>query len=201
MRIISAVFHPLLMATYCSVLFYLTTPEIFSPIPKDYILYFIGAIFVTTAVIPALSVLFLLLTSRISNLEITNIEERSLPFISIGAFYGATTYMFYTKMMLPNGLLVMMIAVTVMIFLILLISIKFKISVHSAGIWGVCGFYAALSLKYLVTGTLIPLGVAFVLAGLTTTSRLFLNRHTPAESWSGAIFGFLFCFLSFAFFG
>ncbi len=194
-------FHPLLMATYCSGLFYLTLPEIFSPIPKEFIPYFIGAIFVTTALIPSLSILFMLMTSRVSNLEITNIRERAFPFFSIGLFYGASTYMFYTKMILPQSLLVMMLGVTSMIFVILAISLKFKISVHSAGIWGVAGFYSALSLKYLATGTLLPLMTIFFLAGLTTTSRLYLNRHSTIESWSGAIFGFLFCFFSFAFFG
>ncbi|MFY0607388.1 MAG: hypothetical protein JXR10_11770 [Cyclobacteriaceae bacterium] len=201
MKVVSAIFHPLLMATYCSMLFYVTIPEIFTPIPREFIPYFIGAIFVTTALIPGLSILFMLVTSRVSNLEITDIRERFFPFFSIGLFYGASTYMFYTKMILPQPLLVIMLGVTVMIFLILLISLRFKISVHSAGIWGVAGFYSALSIKYLASGTLLPLLVIFLLAGLTTSSRLYLNRHTTTESWSGAIFGFLFCFMCFAFFG
>ncbi|MFT4834605.1 MAG: hypothetical protein ACI8WP_001366, partial [Flavobacteriaceae bacterium] len=37
MQVISAVFHPLLMSTYCGILLYFTFPEIFSPIPLDYI--------------------------------------------------------------------------------------------------------------------------------------------------------------------
>ncbi len=111
MKIISALFHPLLMATYCSVLFYLMVPEIYSPIPLQSVPYFICAILMTTSVVPAMSILFLKLTKKVSNLEITKLEERSLPFLSIGAFYGVTTYMFYTKMRLPITLLVIMILI------------------------------------------------------------------------------------------
>jgi len=201
MKIISALFHPLLMATYCSVLFYLMVPEIYSPIPLQSVPYFIGAIFMTTSVVPAMSILFLKLTKKVSNLEITKLEERSLPFLSIGAFYGVTTYMFYTKMRLPITLLVIMIAVTAMIFAIFLISLRFKISVHSAAVWGVAGLCSAFSMKYLSTDLIMPLAGLFLIAGLTTTSRLYLNRHTPDESWTGAIFGFVFCFVALFFFG
>lgn len=201
MKAISAVFHPLLMATYCSILLYMLVPEVFSPIPLASVPYFIGAIFLTTFIVPSLSILFLMATSRISNLEITRLEERSLPFLSIGAFYGVTTYMFYSKMSIPRSFLVIMVSVTLLIFLIYLISFKVKISVHATGIWGMAGLLSAFSMKYLSTEVLVPLALVFVAAGLTTSSRLYLERHTPRESWMGAIFGFLFCFATFYFFG
>ncbi len=200
MQVISAVFHPLLMSTYCGILLYFTFPEIFSPIPLDYIPYFIGAIFVTTAVVPALSVLFLMATSKISNLEITRIEERITPFFSIALFYAASTYLFYTKMMLPPPLLIMMIGVTALIFIILLTSFRFKISVHSAAIWGMAGYFTGIGIRYTGSGMLIPLIFILLAAGLTTTSRLYLNRHTTNESWVGAILGYTFCLTLFLFF-
>lgn len=201
MKVISAVFHPLLMSTYCSVLLYLMVPEIYSPIPVSSIPLFIGAVFITTFVVPGLSILFLLATKRISNLEITKLEERSLPFLTVGLFYGATTYMFYTKMSIPHVMLVIMTAVTVLILLIFVISFKYKISVHSAGVWGVAGFFSAFAMKYLNTEMIYALALIFLAAGLTTASRLYLNRHSSDESWAGVIFGFLFCFVSFMLFG
>ncbi|MEQ9303691.1 MAG: hypothetical protein RJQ14_07215, partial [Marinoscillum sp.] len=138
--------HPLLMATYSCILMYLLIPEIFSPISYESIPYFIGVVFLTTCIVPSLSILFLLLTQRVSNLAITQLEERSLPFLSIGTFYGVTTYMFYAKMRVPQSLLVLMISVTVLIFMIYLISFRFKISVHSSAVWGVAVLFSALSI-------------------------------------------------------
>lgn len=201
MKIISGVFHPLLMATYCCVLMYLLIPEIYAPISYESIPYFIGVVFLTTSVVPTLSILFLRLTQRISSMEMTRLEERSLPFLSIGAFYGVTCYMFYSKMRVPQSLLVMMISVTILIFLIYLISLRFKISVHSSAIWGVAGIFSALAIKYLSTDFILPLSLIFLAAGATTMSRLSLGRHTPDESWSGVCLGFFFCFAAFFFFG
>lgn len=201
MKVISAVFHPLLMATYSCAIMYWIIPEIYSPIRYESIPFFIGVVFLTTAVVPALSILFLKMTQKVTSLEITKLEERSLPFLSIGTFYGVTTYMFYAKMSVPFPLLIMMMAVTVLIFLIYLISFNFKISVHSAGIWGVAGLFSALAIKYLSTSVIPILAAIFVAAGLTTMSRLYLGRHSPDESWSGVTLGFILCFLAFYLFG
>lgn len=201
MKLISFVFHPLLMATYSCALMYVLIPEIYSPISYESIPYFIGVVFLTTCVVPALSILFLVLTQRISSLSVTKLEERSLPFLSIAAFYGVTTYLFYSKMKVPQSLLIMMIAVTILIFLIYLISFRFKISVHSTAIWGVAGLFSALSIKYLSTDFILPLGLVFLAAGTTTMARLSLGRHTPVESWSGVCLGFFLCFSAFYLFG
>lgn len=201
MRIVSGIFHPLLMATYTCVLLYWLIPEIYTPIPIESIPSFIAVIFFTTFVIPLLSILFLRFTKKVSNLDISNQEERTLPFISIAAFYAVTTYMLYDKMRVPYSLLIMMIVVSGLILLIALISLKFKISVHSAGIWGVAGLFSALSMKYLNTDAAFWIEMIYLAAGLTTSSRLYLGKHTPAESWSGVVFGFLFCFVAFYLFG
>lgn len=201
MKSVSAIFHPLLMATYTCLLFYWVIPEIYSPIPPQAIPYFILSVFVLTFLIPVISILFLRFTQRLSSLEMTRREERTLPFFFITAFYIITTYLFYSRMTLPRSLLVMMITVSALVSVIFLISLKFKISVHSAGIWGTAGIFSALSLKYLDTSSVLPLIIIFTLAGITTSSRLYLNRHTPVESWSGVGLGFISCFTGFLLFG
>lgn len=201
MKIISVVFHPLLIATYSCIVLYLFLPEIFSPIPFEAIPLFIGSVFVTTFVVPLMSLLFMKFTKRISSMSMTTKEERAFPFFSIAAFYGITTYLFYTRMSIPQPLLIMMVSVTLLIFVIFLISIKFKISVHSAGIWGMAGIFTSLAIKYFSTSFILPLALIFLVAGLTTTSRLYLGRHTPKESWSGVALGFTVCFIGILFFG
>lgn len=195
MQSISSLFHPLLMATYTSMLLYLIFPSIFSPIPIQSIPYFIGAIFLTTFLIPAISILLLKLTKRISNLELTNREERIIPFISIALFYGVTTYLFYVKMNLTSTIMTVMIIATALIVALTIISLSYKISVHAAGIWGICGITCAMYLQLLDEPSIGLLTFLFLSAGITSVSRLYLNRHTPAEIWLGSFVGFLFCLI------
>jgi hypothetical protein len=196
MRVISAVFHPLLMTTYTSVLLYLVMPSIFSPVPLHAIPFFLLAVFVSTFVMPAISILFMKFTKRISSLELTNREERLLPFVTIACFYGVSCYLFYVKMNLTASFSNMMVTATVLIVLLLVISLAYKISIHAAAIWSLCGSMSALSVKYLDQSVLVYLVIVFLCAGITCTSRLYLNRHSPAQVWLGSVVGFFFCLLS-----
>ncbi len=188
------------MATYSCILFYFLFPQVFSPIAFENIPNFIGIVFLTTFVIPALSIFFLKVTNRISSLEMSLREERFLPFFTITAFYGITTYLFVTKIHVSDQLAVMMFVVTTLVGLILLISTRYKISVHAAGIWGTFGIFSAFAIRYLTTASMLYLIILVLLAGIVSFSRLYLHKHTNDEVWSGAILGFTLCFSGIYFF-
>ena len=59
MKVVSAVFHPLLMATYACLILWLMFPGFYSPLTSKAIPYVILAIFTTTFVIPVMSVLLI----------------------------------------------------------------------------------------------------------------------------------------------
>ena len=201
MKVISLIFHPLLLSSYLMVIFYFYLPEIFNPVGINSIPTLILATFITTFLIPVLSVAILKMTSRVSSLELTKREERILPFISITMFYGAATYMFISKLMIVPPLSIMMITSTALIFLLLLITLKFKISIHATAIWGICGLMAALSVKLSGLELIIPLVITAFSAGLVSSSRLHLNFHSPKEIWVGSFLGFFFCFTCIYIFG
>ncbi len=189
------------MATYCSVLFYLFIPELYSPIPVRTIPYFIGAIVLTTFLVPFISIVFLKLSRRITSLEVTNREERIFPFLSIFLFYAITTYMFHAQLHVPNVFVSIMVIITSLILIVTIISFRFKISVHSTAAWGVAGIFSAINMTTSQAGNLLwVLAVILFIAGITTSSRLYLGRHTPTESWFGIILGFVFCFLGYYWF-
>ncbi|CAM9931404.1 unnamed protein product [Chrysoparadoxa australica] len=191
---IGLIFHPLLMATYSCILFYFLFPQIFSPIAFDAIPNFIGIVFLTTFVIPVISIFFLRFTNKLSSLEMSQKEERFLPFLSITSFYAISTYLFITKINVSEQLSVMMFVVTILIGIILLISIRYKISVHSAGIWGTFGLFAAFAIRFLNTSSIFYLIALVLLAGIVSFSRLYLKKHSNDEVWAGSILGFLVCF-------
>lgn len=191
---VGIVFHPLLMATYSCVLFYFLFPQIFSPIAFEAIPNFIGIVFLTTFVIPVISILFLKFTNKISSLEMSQKEERFLPFLTITSFYAISTYLFITKIHVSEQLSVMMFIVTSLIGIILLISNWYKISVHAAGIWGAFGIFSAFAIRFLTTSSIYYLIGLVLVAGIVSYSRLYLQKHSNDEVWSGAILGFIVCF-------
>lgn len=201
MKTILAVFHPLLLVTYSFTLLYFLAPDIFSPIPMGSIPYFIGAAFVTTFAVPAISLLFLRFTQRIANLEMTGKERQVFPLFSISAFYAISGYLFYTKMHLPRPLFVLMAAATLLIFTVFLISFRSRVSMAAAAIWGMAGFFGAYAMKFPNSaGILLPC-ILFLLAGVITSIGLRLDHHTPGEQWIGATLGFTSCFAGFFLFG
>jgi hypothetical protein len=155
---------------------------------------FILVIFITTCVMPALSIVLLRLFGSISNMEMTNRNERIRPFIFITFYYAAASYLFADKLNMGSVFMTLMIGISVLIALLLLITRWFKISIHATAIWSAVGFVTAFI-------TLMGLSVdgyyyALILAaGLTSTSRLYLGYHTSSEVWSGIFLGFIYSFL------
>ncbi|MEO9869858.1 hypothetical protein [Ekhidna sp.] len=195
MKIVSVVFHPLLMATYLSSILFLKAPEFFPRVLPELVPKFVLIVFITTCLMPALSIFLLRTFSYISNLELTQRNERIRPFIFIAFYYAAASYLFADKLRMGPLFMTVMISVSILIVLLLVITRWFKISIHSAAIWGGVGFIAAL-----IVTTGLDTGCFFYLlilaAGLTSSSRLFLGYHQPKEVWFGAMFGFVFSFLT-----
>jgi hypothetical protein len=72
----------------------------------------------------------------------------------------------------------------------LLISFRWKISIHMIGLGGLSAFLLLMS--YLQDVNLLYYLVSTLLAsGLAASSRLFLNAHTPEQIYSGYFLGFL----------
>ena len=194
MKIISVAFHPLLMATYLSYVLFTQSPELFPRVIPQAIPQFILVIFITTCLMPALSIFLLKTFSFVSNLELTNRQERIRPFIFIAFYYAASSYLFADKLEMGSVFMTVIIGVTVLIVLLSIITAWFKISIHSAAIWSGLGFVSAL-----IVTMGVDIGWYYYLlilaAGLTSTSRLYLGYHRPKEIWSGALFGFSYSFL------
>ncbi len=197
MKGVSAIFHPLLLATYMFTLIFLTAPELIGSISREVIPTLIMAVFLTTFLIPLFSIGVMRLTSKVSNFELTNREERILPFISITLFYAATSYMFVTQFRIGSVMGATLITVTLLIFSLLLITSRFKISIHSAANWATVGI---LSYLFMIRGEvmLYPLTAWILISGVVSSSRLFLGYHTPKEIWVGSIFGYLFAIVGLA---
>ncbi len=194
MKLVSAVLHPLLIATYLMTVLYFFSPELFGGLGANRIPMLIAATAITTFLIPGLSMGMMRFTSKITSLELSSREERLMPFLTITLFYGVTTYMFITQFRVGSLFSVMMILVTSLIFILSIITTRFKISIHAASNWAASGILTYLTWKA-SPALFYPLLGSIICSGLVCTSRLYQGLHSPREIWIGSVFGFGFCLI------
>jgi hypothetical protein len=194
---ISILFHPLLLATYLFVAFVLIDPMLALPPGYSRMAQWLVVLVVwlTTFAIPALSLAMLKFTGNISSLKLEHRRERLVPFFYITMFYAFTAYYFSRQMMVTNIAAGIFILTTIMILAAAIITIFWKISVHSLGWGGIVGLLLAMvnlmpesQVKYLLLATLI-------IAGFVLSARLKLQVHTPAQVYVGFLLGLFISFM------
>jgi hypothetical protein len=190
-RVISFVFHPLLMATYLFALMAWLFPTALSPISAEGHRTFILLIFLVTFLLPALNIGIFKALGTIQSVAMVERRERILPFLFITVIYFVITYLLYskTKMDLSDNFLRLMLIIDLLVVVSLLCTFFFKVSVHSIGIWGLVGI-AVLLTKMTALNSLLYLSIAFIfLAGVIMSARLALGVHTSREVMWGSIIG------------
>ena len=188
-KIISYLFHPLLMPTYGFLIIFFTNNYISTFTSAPIKLVIISITFIFTFVLPTVNALILLKMGRIKNLEMETLNERIIPYTSTVLYYFALFYLFYNAEF-PNIFKILILGAAISILLTIFISFKWKISAHTIGIGGIAG--AALGIVYrlnLDMRSVLMLVVLF--AGVVGYARLKLNAHTPAQVYFGFALGFL----------
>ena len=153
---------------------------------QENIIYLIIAM--STIAFPGLNILLLKWYGVISSLSMPIRKERTAPFLSTFFFFGLGYYLL-RKGSLPVSLYSIYLGCCLVLLVLILINLKWKISIHAAGIAGVLG--SAIGLFQIHDFSNFGL-VAFLIAiaGLTLSSRLILSAHTPAQVYVGAAVGF-----------
>lgn len=191
-RIISILFHPLLLATYLFGLLTFTLPAALDPLKEEGHLNFIFLIFCVTFLFPALNVGIFKTFGSIKTFAMKDRQERIIPFSFITILYIVVTYLFYsrTRIGLNDNLLKFLIIIDALVFVATVTTYVYKVSVHSLGICGLIGILLPLN-KISEDGKLFYPTVAMIaLAGVVMSARLQLNVHTPREVMIGAVLGF-----------
>lgn len=190
-RIISGLAHPMLMPLYSIfVIFHSGTYLDYTPPQLMRVIYLIVAI--STILLP-LSVLPLLKAQKMMHsFSMEDKKERILPLTFSVIFY---TLGFYLLMKFPLTRVIadLQLAAIISIALVTLISFKWKISIHMAGIGGFLGMLLAFTLIF--GSSMRSFFMAgLILAGILAYSRLKLNLHTPSQVYAGFALGFVVIF-------
>lgn len=170
----------------------LTIEQIF-PCPHPTLMMW-NYIFFTT-ILPIILLIILKQYKLISNFDITDKDERTLPyFLTSFCFliFSLSAY-FYA----PQSILVLPISIGVILMAFLvLISYYWKISAHMAGI----GAFVAAStiISYFIGGnTMVILGLGLLASGCLGSSRAYLQVHTLGQIYAGFGLGFILMALPF----
>ncbi len=188
-KVISVLFHPLLVPTYALLLFInLNTHFVLAiPIQVRYLMTLL--VFLTTFMLPALILLILRKFDVVKSMEMPERQERALPLIIVSAFFYLTYYLL--KQMEQNSIITLfMIGATMLILLCLIINYFTKISLHTASWGGFLGALMGYSLNARVD-VMLWLYAIILITGIVATARLILKAHTPAQVYGGFLLGSL----------
>ncbi len=133
--------------------------------------------------------------SVIQSFSMSTRSERVAPFFVITAFYIAVCVMLSRRIGWDSFFMVAMVTITGISLLVSLITLYYKISVHSVAISSVVGFLMAVLMLRAEPELLYPLCGCITVAGAVMSSRLYLNAHTPSQVGWGCWLGFAVSFM------
>lgn len=186
-RIISGLFHPVLMPFLTLIVMLQAHSFFMGLLPLKEILILMGSVLLTTVFCPFLMIFFMFRVKLVSSLYMERREERIMPLLSIGVFYYLTYY-------LLKGISIsvlfsyFMLGATLLIIICLFVNFFFKISLHMAGIGGVTGFWIGLGIRQ-GTPHEILISILIFLCGLLGFARLTNGNHSPKEVYAGLFLG------------
>ena len=194
-RVTSLVFHPLLIPSL-GFWFLFNSNFYFSILPWNVKKYMLLVVFLSTCVLPAISILILSLNPKFDlNMEKNTDRVLSLLISSISYYLG---YLLLKRLPVFPIYNILLIGAVLVQIALLPISMKWKISMHSAAIGGLVGGILVLAFR-LQENPVFLLSLLILVAGLVATSRLILEKHTQSEVYAGFFTGFLILTLVIAF--
>ena len=187
-KIISAIFHPILIPLYGLILIF-SVPTIYSymslPVKKSLFL----VLLINNVVLPLILLVFLKAKKIILSWEMESRGERLLPLFFATIFYAITSYIII-KFPTPIFIKTYFIGIFFVAASVTVINNWWKISIHAAASGALTALALVLSFRMYHVITL-PLMIVIIVAGLMLSARLKLKYHTPAQAWLGFLVGFI----------
>lgn len=195
-KLISAVLHPFLMPLFT--VFLLRHFDVYLSNRMDVFLY-LTLIILITAVATGVSILVMRNRGLISDLDIRNRSERFTPFLIVLGYYVMAYILTLelTGISIPVLYRSLMLGLVVSILTGIVITTRFKLSMHLLAIGGVLASVMYVGVLH-DTSDVHWIAAIVLASGLLAWSRLELKAHTLREVYVGFSVGFvcMFCVLS-----
>jgi hypothetical protein len=186
-KIISVIFHPLLMPTYTLLLVFNINMYFTSILPVFAKVLLLIMIFSSTVLIPFIIFTIFRRKKIISSFHMETKEERNYPYLTTSIIYFLI-YMLISQTSIPSIYSFFLICATVLSLILLLVNFRFKISTHTAGIGGVTGLLIGIAFRLNLDLTFLTI-ISIACAGLVGYARLKQNSHKPSEVYFGFLAG------------
>jgi len=146
-------------------------------------------IILNTILIPLMYMFLLQRTGYIKSFRLDTRKERYVP-LSLYLIFIFITFMILKKIHQPVIVNDLFLGLTITSFLTLMVSFRWKISLHLMGLGVLSGFFFAASYRLRYDFFLTWWLVSLVVAGFLSTARLIHGQHKPVEVYAGFLTGF-----------
>lgn len=202
-NILSYILHPIFIPLYAILLYtqigHNITINLRTISYESYIKLAISPIFLFTIIFPLFSIFIMYNSKIISSFKLENRQER-IPILFLSCIYYGVTYYFIRSLDIAYyhsffGLFIsFLIGILLLSLFSLIITSRFKISLHCIGIGALAGGFLGFTqeLQPMINmDTFIIINTFLIaLVGLVATSRLILNSHSINQVLTGCLLGF-----------
>lgn len=186
-QVISVLGHPLFMPLYAFGLLIYTNPYINMMITETSKYFTLGILLVFTIILPILTSVLFKLFGLIDSLYMKTAKERRWPFLLTLIWYYMGIQLL-TRIYVPQSFLLLMIGAASIVGVALVITSRWKISIHMLGIGGVIGAIIGISQRFQFDHSILLIAL-ILFAGLIGYSRLKTNSHNFRQVYAGFIVG------------
>jgi len=194
-KIISVLFHPLLVPSYTFFVLFNINSYISFIIPYSAKMLMISMVFITTCLFPLLFVFMMKRRGIVKSLQMNTREERVYPF-SVTAIFYFLAYHLLKQLQISDVYYIFLLGSALLVIIALLINFYWKISIHMISMGGMLAAFIGISFRLEIELiTIIALSV--LISGAVGFARLRLSSHEPIQIYTGFLSGVLVMLLIF----
>jgi membrane-associated phospholipid phosphatase len=186
-RLFSVIFHPLIIPTLGIIILFRLNTYISFAVADQAKRFVMMIFFINTALAPAMVTVLLKRAGVIGDVLLDERSERLFPLLASAVFYILTYYLL-KKITLPSIIYYYVIGATLLVLICLMITFRWKISIHMMSMGGITGFLISASMLLRTDISLLILA-SILFSGFVGASRIRLNAHTPFQVYAGFLLG------------
>ncbi|MCL2597192.1 MAG: hypothetical protein FWD66_05955 [Paludibacter sp.] len=187
-KIISIIFHPLLMSTYAIIWLMFVTEYQFTSV--RYKLFAIIGTLIFTGILPLIPIVILLVRGEITDINISVRQQRTFPYMFAFLAYFLWAYFLWRNMQMPNFIVSVAVATAVSTVVMIIINYSWKISAHLCSAGGAFAFILGVSFKFGIN-PMWHIITMLIITLLLAVSRIELKAHDQNQTLAGFAVGFV----------
>ena len=192
---ISYLFHPLFLITYTAAYLIYGSTDLYLGAAEEKKFRTLLSILSSNLFLPLVTVLLLKGLGFAQSIQLKTQKERIIPYIACITFFFWSYYV-ARNLQYPHAMKGFLLGAFISVSAALLMNIYMKVSMHALAVGGVSALFAWLLLSAQIHHGFPP-ALAWVIAGITCTSRFLVSDHRAVEIYAGFIAGFFLQLIAF----